>query len=235
MLSHFERRRRELLAFIEENGRFPDSSENLSERQLDDWILEQRRRYARLAEKYRGLDDWVRALEAVPGWTWESVWIPTPTTTEVSPWARGPREGAAALSTSWRNSYIRLRASATDHSRLPIAADDVALAGWVRRHQLLRRAGGLDIYRAELLESVPFWSWDSELRPDDSKKHPRSLWLANYGRILDFVEEHDRLPGYQDDPPLRAWLLVYVGQYRRGELDQGKRELLELIPTELTI
>jgi hypothetical protein len=240
MLSHFERRRQELLSFIAAHQRFPatlDEAEELpGERLLGEWVREQRDRYSRASVKYRHLDAWVAELEAIPGWDW------TPQRSV----ERGSFRRAVAESVDdsaetpkpprpkWLDSLRKLRAFAEENGRLPTNADLPGISAWIRRHQYFYGAGTLTRDRIEFLEAVPGWTWELSYQNDGSVREPRPTWIANYNRLVEFTDEHARLPIFTDDARLAAWVALYGGKYRRDELDVRKRELLDLLPVPIT-
>lgn len=132
----FEVGLRELHAFVSAQGhaRVPDRLVSPTGYRLGSWVS------ARRMERARGRlsDDRLRALERVPGWTWD-------------PRSDLFERGLASL---------RAYAARFGDCRVPHAYvddDGFRLGAWVLKRRAESRSGGLRPERADRLESVPGW------------------------------------------------------------------------------
>jgi hypothetical protein len=194
-----------LLAFIEREGhsRVPGSYRDDGHR-LGRWVIKQR------ALRNRGdlSSDRVQRLEALQGWTWDTV---------EAQWAARWEEGYAQL--------VRF-AERQGHTRVPQGhheANGYALGRWV--HKQRQRRGRLSEEQRQLLEALPGWTW-----------HPReAIWEKGFAHLERFVkrEGHSRVPGaFRGDGGFRlgGWVERQRAAGRRGELSEERIERLEALP-----
>jgi superfamily II DNA or RNA helicase len=146
----------------------------------------------------------VAALEAIPGWTWDSVEI------------------------AWQVGLTRLQSfvAREGHARVPARhrEDGYGLGTWVDSNRSAYRRHALDSDRAATLASLPGWLWNP--RRDD--------WVLSLASLQAFVqrEGHARVPlahvegGYR----LGSWVNELRNAYRRGSIDRDRVAALEALP-----
>jgi superfamily II DNA or RNA helicase len=129
----------EVAAWYAEHGSAPRASRAApsAERKLGQWVSTQRAAY-----KSDILDD-IRAerLEAITGWSWDK---------HDDDWNRACTEVAA-----WYAEYGRRPSSAA------AGQAEKRLGSWASRQRASYRTGDIDPARAEMLESIPGWTWTS--------------------------------------------------------------------------
>ncbi len=167
---------------------------------LGQWVAS--RRYDR--RKGRLTDERVRALDALPGWTWD----PT--------------------SDRWRAGLAALRRFVAHERHARVPRDQVeggfALGEWVHDRRNEFRAGNLSAERRQILESMPAWAWDVR----DQLFGAAVRLLKQYVRR----EGHARVPQdhVEDGFTLGSFVAVRRRAFRKGKLSRAHRLALESIP-----
>ena len=130
---------RHLEKYVEQNGdsRVPDGYQQ-DGYNLGTWVQKQRSTH----QKGKLKPAYVRRLEALPGWLWESV--------------RDER---------WEIGFHHLEEFVKEHGHARIPAkcfvSGYGLGTWVNSQRTRYMSGTLDIGRVRRLESVPGWVWDA--------------------------------------------------------------------------
>ena len=164
---------------------------------LGRWIAKQRQAYS------KGIMDPVRRrrLEALPGWTWDT------------------------LTTSWEEGFAHLVrfVGREGHARVArgYLEDGYPLGTWVGNQGRSYRQGSLTPDRRGRLERLPGWSW---IRRE-------AEWEEGFANLNRFVERegHARVPrGHRENGhKLDLWVQVQRQAYRKGTLDPQRRARLE--------
>ena len=161
---------------------------------LGQWVSAQRSGREQLSAERR------ERLEAVPGWTWDSLDAKS-------------EAGFTALTDF---------AAREGHARVPNShrEGDIPLGKWVSRQR--NRREQLSAERRERLEAVPGWTWDSL----DAKWEAGFTALTDFAAR----EGHARVPNShrEGDIPLGKW--VSRQRNRREQLSAERRERLEAVP-----
>jgi superfamily II DNA or RNA helicase len=193
---------RYLEKYVEQNG---DSRVSHGYQQggynLGTWVHQQRSTH----QKGKLKPAYVRRLEALPGWLWESV--------------RDER---------WETGFRHLQEFVKEHRHARIPAKCVAngygLGTWVNSQRTNYMSGTLDKGRVRRLESVPGWVWDA--RAD--------LWDEGFQHLLNYVAEHGDArvprPYMVGDYRLGQWVGVQRSGNSQGTLTPERRRRLEELP-----
>lgn len=120
----------------------------------------------------------------------------------------------------WQNGYDELLSflHISGHAR-PTAADNAALSSWVttqRRNYMKNLLAGEKI---SLLESLDGWTWNPI---DDS-------WQTQYEDLLRKIVANKSLNSLDLDKKLSGWVSHQRKNFKKGILDEGKKEMLEQI------
>jgi superfamily II DNA or RNA helicase len=142
-------------------------------------------------------------LEAVPGWTWDL------------------REAA------WEEAYACLKAfvERAGHARVPQqwTEDGYPLGTWVANQRGFFRRGKLERERLARLEVLAGWTWNAL----------EAAWEEGFAKLTSFVERegHARVPQHwtENGYPLRNWVNVQRGFFRRGKLERERLARLEVL------
>ena len=171
---------------------------------LGQWVNRQRRKH----RQGRLTPEQARALEKLPGWTWDPL----------------ADDFEAALKRL--HSYVRRHG----HARVP--QDHVErgfrLGKWVSHRRREYRNGGLLQARAGALENVPGWTWEQ------AAVELEESFNEGLRRLRAFVRHHGhaRAPAlYVDDGfRLGLWVVVRRRQYRSERLTDRQVRTLEALP-----
>ncbi len=227
----------ELQKFIKEHNRLPTHNEN-------GWVISQRQKY----KKNKLLQQQINALESIDGWMWDSldeIWWKKytklqkfveehnrlPTTNEDS-WACTQRQNykngklsqkqVDALEQinmwmwntrdeSWWKKYTELQKFIKEHNQLP--TDDKN--GWIQWQRQNYKNGKLSQKQVDALEQIDGWMWDAR---DET-------WWKKYAELQKFIEEHNRLPTYDEN----HWISKQRQKYKNSKLSQQQIDALERI------
>jgi hypothetical protein len=171
---------------------------------LGQWVGVQRTAY----REGRILRERRRALEAVPGWSWQVA--PTPKRVEFE------RAHAA----------LRRFAKREGHARVPYDYREagIALGQWVVLRRVDFRKGRLAADQVRRLERLPGWTWDPG----------RERFQQMLALLHRFVsrEGHARVPFAHQEAgvSLGLWVCNRRMAYRRGTLSKVHVDALELVP-----
>ncbi len=167
---------------------------------LGGWVVRQR------ALKQNGMlsDERARLLEALPGWSWDTV------------------------DTAWEEGFTRLQryVRRVGHSRVPAThrEDGFGLGGWVRGQRAQAENGKLSDDRAQRLEALPGWTWQPR----------EAAWEEGFAHLRRFAERegHALVPQqhWEDGYRLGQWVGVQRTTYRQETLSDDRIRRLESLP-----
>jgi superfamily II DNA or RNA helicase len=192
--------------FVAERGdaRVPATFVTASGYKLGDWTYRQRR--LRLTQ---GLDpSFVRRLEGLPGWSWESQKL-----------SRG-------VKLQWEDAFKKLLEfqESEGHVLVPQhyqTSDGFLLGFWV--HYQRKSVEGMLAERRDRLEELPTWRWN--VRVPGNVRAPHKVWEGALQELREFVqnEGHARVPkDYRTE-----------SGFRLGGWVQSQRSEVERLPAEL--
>lgn len=175
--------------------------------QLGAWV--ERQRCAFRAGKLAA--DRQQALEAVPGWVWQS--------------GRGRPDGSRWL--AWLE-RLRIYLQREGHVLVPqshVTADGYRLGAWVQGQRRAFLQGRLSAERRKALEALPGWEWSL----------PDASWREGFRQLSGYVDRtgHACLPGSHVTPEgyrLGAWVAKQRVAYHKGELSAERAQLLDDLP-----
>jgi len=111
----------------------------------------------------------------------------------------------------------------SDHSK---DEDEQILGAWLNRQKLVKRgvykAGILTDKCVKLLETLPFWKWDTKIQ-----------WIDIYNELKEFLDKHDRYPkrSIKEETSLYRWIekqrMVKRGTIKDGILTKERIKSLE--------
>jgi len=127
----------------------------------------------------------VNRLEAVSWWKWSEAFVDR-----------------------WQQMYDRIKSFA----RCPKASTKDY--GWVRQQRRQHQDGRLERYKIKLLESIPWWTWETQ----------RDNWDAVYEEIKSMAGPPAR------ETPEYNWVRTQRRAYKAGSLPPERAALLEQIP-----
>ena len=167
---------------------------------LGTWVAKQRRMRTRGELQ----PDRSARLEALPGWSWH------------------PKN------TAWEDAFVRLEAYAAEHGTARptteyVAEDGHRLGFWVVTQRNFYRRGKLEKSRAERLETLPGWAWDTY----------EAGWDEAFARLEAYTAEHGhaRPPAsYNTDDGFYLGQWVIRQQDARRRLARSKIARLERLP-----
>ncbi len=144
----------------------------------------------------------VERLELLPGWSWDT------------------------LDEAWEQGFAHLQryASREQHARVPLRhrEDELKLGQWVARQRQQRAK--MDPERAQRLEQVPGWAWDTL----------EAAWDRAFTQLQTFAERegHARVPGDHavGDLRLGSWVDKQRTAWRNGRLSPDRVTRLEAVP-----
>ncbi len=148
--------------------------------------------------------DRVERLEALNGWTWHQVDL------------------------RWEHAYSCLKAfiEVNGNAQVPqdYVVENVSLGSWVSNQRSKYRSGQLSVERAELLDSLPEWTWNART---DRWGHAFALLNAFVNREghADVAQNH-----VEDGFDLGNWISKQRGKYRSGGLPKNQVDLFESLP-----
>jgi hypothetical protein len=155
--------RERLIAFIEQNGRYPlRRAGSAEERYLGEWIHSQRR-LRRSGAPYPLTASRIARLEEVPGWEWDPVR------------RRNPRANRP-LSTPdevWNSYYQQLAEYLECHGRLPrLDSEQASLRRWLygQERRLAKRSDPLSVARLARLRLLPTLASSTRARIQEKSK-----------------------------------------------------------------
>ncbi|MGL5716622.1 MAG: helicase associated domain-containing protein [Paraclostridium sp.] len=197
----WERGYSELKKYVERERKLPVISILTSDGyKLGAWIASKRTLYT----KGKLEADRKELLEAIPYWSWDPI------------------------GEQWERGYSELKRYVEQEGKLPIQSTvthtGYKLGAWIARKRTLYTKGKLEADRKELLEAIPYWSWD----PIGEQ------WERGYSELKKYVERERKLPVKSlltsDGYKLGAWLERQMNNYKKGKLEADREELLEAIP-----
>jgi len=193
-----------LLAYIKRTGKTVLPAKYVTEDgyKLESWVVRQRIEYRRgtlTANRQK-------ALEKVPGWTWdpnEAVW----------------QEGITHL-----RDYVEARGNTLVPATYK-TENGFRLGQWVRVRRKTYHDGKLSIERQKALEQIPGWRWD----------HSEVLWQEGFKRLSDYAERehHTKVPRRyvtEDGYSLGYWVGTQRSAYRQRRLSAKRKNALEQLP-----
>lgn len=181
---------------IHDHARVPYSC-RVADYPLGTWVDRQRQNYTKCILR----EDRQRRLEAVPGWTWNSI------------------------DDQWNEGFEHLLRYVALYKDARVAfdytADDYALGKWVARQRAAHTKGTLHPDRQRRLEDVSGWTWD----PGADK------WEEGFNHLTNFVEIHDHpivpyglvVNGYG----LGSWVRKQRARYLKGNLETDRQARLQ--------
>lgn len=183
-----------LQRFVRENHRLPSRGESAGGEQLGQWVRAQRDRSRR-----GGLTAvQEHALSTIPGWA--------------------PR----SIHDAWAVAFDALREFEHEHGRLPTRAEAAGISTWAARQRQAYANGALSAEHAELLESIPGWSWGA------------AAWTANCAALRAFVAERRRLPDPSsedaDEKAIGSWARHQCQLFAGGGLSPDQMGALAAVP-----
>jgi hypothetical protein len=209
-------RYQELVAYVDENGRFPNRHGGIQradrrEISLADWVLTQKNKHTnKLLPPHTPAQ--IALLERIPGWSWP------------------------ATADKWSARLDDLLAFIREYSKMPSlrasSVNERKLAAWVELQLQDYRSGAMEYRysdRIDALEQVPGWRWEADKLDD---------WLSTYAAVFAYAIEHGKLPSMRaHDPEIRK-LGTWCGHIRRARtpgktfmtMSPGREAALELIP-----
>lgn len=131
----------------------------------------------------------VSQLEALPGWLWN------------------------ARKDPWPANFDRLQAHLAQHGNIPRTG---AVGDWVTRQRTAYASGQLSAGRAELLEVLPGWSWET------------TMWGRSFSEYAAHLEEAGRAPARGTS--LYRWARRQRNLYAAGRLTVAQIGQLEGLP-----
>lgn len=186
-----------LRMYVDDHGGLPNLKAVFSGVKIGQFVNVVRTAYASgsLAE------DKVRALEEIPGWTWDV------------------REA------SWRRMFERLRefSAVAGHAR-PSSADQPALGRWVSKQRVAWKAGSLSRMRVAELESLPGWVWHERDAAWEAGLEAFLSWSAEHPGQLPTqdVEHHGVRVG--------GWVAKQRSRFAAGRLEKNREVRLTSVP-----
>ncbi len=193
----------QLLAFLQEHGRFPQQRKGTSatETTLATWCSFQRRRGNGTASPPL-LPEQAQALEALPGWVWgrDEAW----------------EQRLAEVAAFWQQHgrFPRTRGSRAT----PLVEGELVLGHWVGvQRRRLKGAGmcsRLTPEQQRALETLPGWRWDA--RRSRKSWEERLADLAAYNRL-----PRQRKGCTKEEHELAAWCAHQRGRYRGTLMGYG--------------
>ena len=203
-LSAWEIMFQHLVEYSENNGtsRVPQSFKTKEGFALGLWVTTQRYAY----NNKQLSEDRIKALEALPGWSWD------------------PFEDA------WNLGYEQLKeyAGRKGHARVLMdykTAENYNLGFWVERQRFDYKKNKLSEDRIKALEALPGWSWDPF----------EDAWNLGYEQFRKYAETegHVRVPHglkTKDGYALGNWVRHQRGLHRKKQLSNYQIKALEAIP-----
>ena len=111
-----------------------------------------------------------------------------------------------------------LFAAALDRSGQPLSGGRITQ--WLARQRRLHSIAALAAGRAELLDRLNGFSW----QPVGDR------WHSSLAEIMEFTDQHGRLPARADDPRAAGWLAAQRFALRRGRMDPERAQALAVLP-----
>lgn len=144
-------------------------------------------------------------LQSIPGWSWQ------------------------VFDALWEKSFSILLAfyQREQHLNVPIhySEQNVKLATWIRNRKKDHELGRLSVEKQQSMESIPGWSWDSELD---------IAWNRAFELVQQFVQEHghSRVPrGHRyKEFNLDVWVSTQRRACALGKLSKERKDKLESLP-----
>ncbi len=190
-----------LKEFVKREGhaRVPKGFITSDDFRLGIWAQNRRNKYKldKLSE------DRIRALEAMPGWSWDPI---------EDKWTKGYE---------CLKEYVDSEGHAKVHAEY-ISSDGFTLGTWVNTQRYNYKKNALSKDRIMALEEMPSWSW----APVKAK------WPEGYKRLKEFADREgdSKVPAdfiTSDVFKLGSWAAVQRKEYRMGKLSEGRIKALE--------
>jgi len=170
----FERNLDILQRFVSANSRLPTRKEEYGGVKIGAWI-----NTVRMARKGKGncpmTPERIRALESIPGWSWE----------------------AKTADEMFADNVALLRRFVSANSRLPTRKEEyegVKIGKWINTVRTARKGKGKSLItpeRAHALESIPGWSWEAKTADE--------MFADNVALLQRFVSANSRLPTSKEE------------------------------------
>jgi hypothetical protein len=136
----------------------------------------------------RMLEHRIQLLESLPHWTWGRTWT-----------------------SQWMNRFEEVKA----FGRAPQRRSEDALYTWAKKQRSDYAKENLSDEQIRLLESLPWWSWNSQ-------KEDR--WWERYHEIRNLASRP------RSGTPDYVWIRGQLDLYRRGRLEIHRQDWLDAIP-----
>lgn len=117
---------------------------------------------------------------------------------------------------SWVQRFLCV--AALDHAGQPISGD--WRTQWLARQRRLHSLSVLPAARAELLDRLDDFSW----QPVGER------WHSSLAEIMEFTDQHGRLPARADDPRAAGWLAAQRFALRHGRMQPERARALAALP-----
>ncbi|MGL5716621.1 MAG: helicase associated domain-containing protein [Paraclostridium sp.] len=126
----------------------------------------------------------------------------------------------------WERNYIELKRYMEQEGKIPTAASvtstGYSVGQWVNYQIKKYKAGELSADRKELLEAIPYWSWNI---------CHTDIWERNYSELKRYVEQEGKLPANDTVTStgckIGSWMKKQRNRYKKLEAEKVK--LLEEI------
>jgi hypothetical protein len=110
-----------------------------------------------------------------------------------------------------------------------ITKEGFQLGAWIRYQRYLKKIGKLDSEKENFLEKLPYWYWSGQearkkIQFSKSLKYLNE-YISHYGNVW-VPKKYITKNGFK----LGTWVGTQRYLFRKGILDEWKREILEQIP-----
>jgi hypothetical protein len=196
----------EIKRFIDNNKKFPSpNSKNKDENQLGRWIHTQK---AIKKGKDVGAElsmEKIKLLESLTNWEWEK-----------------------DFNKEWLENFYKLECFIRKNQRYPSSnngVDEKLLNLWVKRQKSVNKGiirGNLSQERIKLLESLPNWEWNLDIRWENTFNDLRIFILSNNGKYP--------TPYLKIEKKLYIWINNQKQARHKKKLNNERIEKLESLP-----